>query len=205
MNSNFRNLAIWVVIVLLLVALFNLFQNPSQGRRGNEISYSEFLAGIEFGQCLRGHHRQAPHFRRLSRQDRHLQHGGSGRPEPGRAAQQKGRENHGPAARGRRPLHPGRAGQLVPDAAADRRVDLLHAPDAVGRRPRHGLRQVQGQAAYRAPGPRHLRGRGRRRRGQVRSAGDRRVSARSAEIPAPRRAHPARLPAGRPPGHRQDA
>jgi cell division protease FtsH len=49
MNSNFRNLAIWVVIVLLLMALFNLFQNPSQGRRGNEISYSEFLAGVDSG------------------------------------------------------------------------------------------------------------------------------------------------------------
>ena len=49
MNSNFRNLAIWVVIGLLLVALFNLFQGPGQGRRGNEISYSEFLAGVESG------------------------------------------------------------------------------------------------------------------------------------------------------------
>src|SRR5947207_9574137 len=49
MNSNFRNLAIWVVIGLLLMALFNLFQNPSQGRRGNEISYSDFLAGVDAG------------------------------------------------------------------------------------------------------------------------------------------------------------
>jgi cell division protease FtsH len=49
MNSNFRNLAIWVVIGLLLVALFNLFQGPGQGRRGNEISYTEFLAGVESG------------------------------------------------------------------------------------------------------------------------------------------------------------
>jgi cell division protease FtsH len=49
MNSNFRNLAIWVVIALLLVALFNLFQNPGQGRRGNEISYSDFLSGVEGG------------------------------------------------------------------------------------------------------------------------------------------------------------
>ena len=49
MNSNFRNLAIWVVIGLLLMALFNLFQNPGQGRRGNEISYSEFLSGVEAG------------------------------------------------------------------------------------------------------------------------------------------------------------
>jgi cell division protease FtsH len=49
MNSNFRNLAIWVVIGLLLMALFNLFQNPGQGRRGNEISYSDFLAGVDSG------------------------------------------------------------------------------------------------------------------------------------------------------------
>jgi len=49
MNSNFRNLAIWVVIGLLLMALFNLFQNPGQGRRGNEISYTDFLAAVEAG------------------------------------------------------------------------------------------------------------------------------------------------------------
>ena len=47
MNSNFRNFAIWVIIALLLVALFNLFQNPGQGRRANEISYSEFLNSVE--------------------------------------------------------------------------------------------------------------------------------------------------------------
>ena len=49
MNSNFRNLAIWVVIGLLLMALFNLFQNPGQTRRGNEISYTDFLAGVDSG------------------------------------------------------------------------------------------------------------------------------------------------------------
>ena len=205
MNSNFRNLAIWVVIALLLVALFNLFQNPGQSRRGNEISYSEFLAGIESGNVAEvtiAKHRISGV---LPRQERHFHHRRARRPQPCRAPEQEGREDHGPAARGRRALDPGRAGQLVPHAAADRRVDLLHAPDAVGRRPRHGLRQVQGQAADRAPGPRHVRGRGRRRRGQVRSAGDRRVPARSAEVPAPRRPHPARLPAGRPARHRQDA
>jgi len=47
MNSNFRNFAIWVFIALLLVALFNLFQNPVQSRRGNEIPYSEFLKAVE--------------------------------------------------------------------------------------------------------------------------------------------------------------
>jgi cell division protease FtsH len=47
MQSNFRNLAIWVVIALLLVALFNLFQNPAQNRRGQSITYSEFLGAVE--------------------------------------------------------------------------------------------------------------------------------------------------------------
>jgi cell division protease FtsH len=47
MNSHFRNFAIWVIIGLLLVALFNLFQNPAQGRRGNEIPYSEFLHAVD--------------------------------------------------------------------------------------------------------------------------------------------------------------
>jgi cell division protease FtsH len=49
MNSNFRNLAIWVVIGLLLMALFNLFQNPGQGRGRNEVRYTDFLAAVESG------------------------------------------------------------------------------------------------------------------------------------------------------------
>ncbi|MFV0296570.1 MAG: ATP-dependent zinc metalloprotease FtsH [Hyphomicrobiaceae bacterium] len=49
MNSHFRNFAIWVVIGLLLFALFNLFQNPAQSRRANEISYSEFMSQVKGG------------------------------------------------------------------------------------------------------------------------------------------------------------
>jgi cell division protease FtsH len=50
MNSSFRNLAIWVVIALLLVALFNLCPGGARrGARGDEISYSEFLSGVESG------------------------------------------------------------------------------------------------------------------------------------------------------------
>ncbi len=47
MNSNFRNFAIWIIIGLLLVALFNLFQNPNQRARANEITYSQFLGEVE--------------------------------------------------------------------------------------------------------------------------------------------------------------
>jgi cell division protease FtsH len=47
MNSNFRNFAIWVIIALLLVALFNLFQNPAQNQRGTELAYSDFLDSVK--------------------------------------------------------------------------------------------------------------------------------------------------------------
>ena len=48
MNSNFRNFAIWVIIILLLVALFNLFKKPgADERQANEVAYSEFLNNVE--------------------------------------------------------------------------------------------------------------------------------------------------------------
>ena len=37
MNQNFRNFALWAVILLLLVALFNLFQNPTGQPGAQEI------------------------------------------------------------------------------------------------------------------------------------------------------------------------
>jgi cell division protease FtsH len=49
MNSNFQKLAIWVAVLVLLAALFNLFNNPAQTRRGSEISYSEFLSAVDAG------------------------------------------------------------------------------------------------------------------------------------------------------------
>jgi cell division protease FtsH len=59
MNQQFRNFAVWVIIALLLIALFNLFQNPVQNRSRNEISYSELLQGVEAGNVsevtIRGH------------------------------------------------------------------------------------------------------------------------------------------------------
>jgi cell division protease FtsH len=49
MNANFRNFALWVIIGLLLIALFNLFQNPGRQTNGLEIPYSQFLADIDQG------------------------------------------------------------------------------------------------------------------------------------------------------------
>ena len=50
MNNFGKNLILWVIIGLLLVALFNLFQQPS-GRDGqSSIPYSTFLADVQVGQ-----------------------------------------------------------------------------------------------------------------------------------------------------------
>jgi len=49
MNANFRNFAVWVIIGLLLIALFNLFQNPGPRTAGQDIAYSQFLADVDTG------------------------------------------------------------------------------------------------------------------------------------------------------------
>ncbi len=49
MNSNFQKLAIWVAMLVLLAALFNMFSDRPDARRGAEISYSEFLASVDSG------------------------------------------------------------------------------------------------------------------------------------------------------------
>ncbi len=49
MNSNLQKLLIWGGILVLLVLLFNVVNNPAQTRRGTEISYSEFLNHVDSG------------------------------------------------------------------------------------------------------------------------------------------------------------
>ncbi|SDR32931.1 ATP-dependent zinc metalloprotease FtsH [Pseudovibrio sp. Tun.PSC04-5.I4] len=49
MNTNFRNFALWVIIGLLLIALFQLFQNPTSRSNTNEIAYSQFVSQAEQG------------------------------------------------------------------------------------------------------------------------------------------------------------
>jgi len=44
---NLRNLLIWGIVLLLLVALFNLLQGPPQAANANQISYSQFLDQVE--------------------------------------------------------------------------------------------------------------------------------------------------------------
>lgn len=49
MNANLRNFALWVIIVLLLLALFTLFQNPGQRASSTDISFSQLLTEVDQG------------------------------------------------------------------------------------------------------------------------------------------------------------
>src|SRR3954469_21986648 len=49
MNANLRNFALWVIIVLFLLALFTLFQNPSQRQSSHDITFSQLLTDVDAG------------------------------------------------------------------------------------------------------------------------------------------------------------
>src|ERR1041384_530240 len=49
MNANLRNFALWVIIVLLLLALFTLFQNPGTRSSAADISFSQLLTEVDNG------------------------------------------------------------------------------------------------------------------------------------------------------------
>ena len=49
MNSNIQKLAIWVALLVLAAALFNIFNSPGRANRGPMIGYSEFLNNVQSG------------------------------------------------------------------------------------------------------------------------------------------------------------
>jgi cell division protease FtsH len=49
MIIRFRNIAVGVIVVLLLLALFTLFQTPEQRAAVPQISFSEFLTHVDQG------------------------------------------------------------------------------------------------------------------------------------------------------------
>ena len=52
MNNFGKNIAVWVIISLVLVAIFNVFQGGSSKSQGNVIAYSDFLKRVNSGICL---------------------------------------------------------------------------------------------------------------------------------------------------------
>ena len=49
---NLKNLMMWGLIVLLVVGLFNLFQNPNQKPISDKIAFSTFLENVEEGRVV---------------------------------------------------------------------------------------------------------------------------------------------------------
>ena len=49
MNPNYRNFALWAIIALMLVALFNMFQAPSDTATARDVSYTQFLQDVANG------------------------------------------------------------------------------------------------------------------------------------------------------------
>ncbi|HBN21799.1 MAG TPA: cell division protein FtsH, partial [Holosporales bacterium] len=50
MNSNNRNLILWVIIGLFILALYNMFQTGSDRVEGKPLAYSEFVKSVESNQ-----------------------------------------------------------------------------------------------------------------------------------------------------------
>ncbi len=48
--GNARNFAFWIVLFLLILALFNLFSNNQAGVASQSVNYSEFIAAVEGGE-----------------------------------------------------------------------------------------------------------------------------------------------------------
>ena len=48
MNQFYKNLALWLVIGLILIALFNVFNKPQTSQ--SEVVFSEFMNEVENGQ-----------------------------------------------------------------------------------------------------------------------------------------------------------
>ena len=49
MKNFSKNIILWIIIGLLLVALFNLFQGTTSNRSSAVISFSDFIAATESG------------------------------------------------------------------------------------------------------------------------------------------------------------
>ena len=51
---NLKNLAMWGIIVLLSVGLFNMFQNPNEmGTPKTKVAFSEFLSEVDLGNVIK--------------------------------------------------------------------------------------------------------------------------------------------------------
>ena len=51
---NIKNIAMWAIIVLLTIGLYNMFKNPQPSTlEGNKVIFSEFLTSVENGEVVK--------------------------------------------------------------------------------------------------------------------------------------------------------
>ncbi len=52
---NFKNLAMWAIIVFLTIGLYNMFKGPQANnlKGGNKIIFSEFLTAVDNGEIVK--------------------------------------------------------------------------------------------------------------------------------------------------------
>ena len=51
---NFKNLAMWAIIVFLTIGLYNMFKNPQANNSGsNKIIFSDFLESVDNGEVVK--------------------------------------------------------------------------------------------------------------------------------------------------------
>ena len=50
---NLKNLMMWGLIVLLVVGLFQLFQNPKKSMVSEKVSFSSFLKNLDDGRIVK--------------------------------------------------------------------------------------------------------------------------------------------------------
>ncbi|MCK7467996.1 MAG: hypothetical protein MZU91_07655 [Desulfosudis oleivorans] len=130
LNPFYKNLALWLVITLMMVMLYNLFSQ--QHLSESTLNYSQFLSMVNEDRVAEVVHPGQGALRH-GRQPRPLQGLRPAGPGADRPAAAEARR-HQRQARERVALVHVAAGVLVPDAGADRGLGLLHAPDAVRRR-----------------------------------------------------------------------
>ena len=99
MNANLRNFALWVIIVLLLLALFTVFQNPGQRSVTQDISFSQLLNDVDQGK-VRDVVIQGPEIHGTYTDGRGFNTYAPNDPDAGAAALRKGRDHYRTSASG---------------------------------------------------------------------------------------------------------
>ena len=130
MNPNYRNLALWAIIAVLLIALFNLFQTPQTRGASSEVAYSQFLQDVAAGRVKTVTIAGARISGTYTDSSDRLPDLFAGRPVAGFAAAGQERHHQCPARNRRLQLAVRLSDLLAADDPDHRRLDLLHAPDA---------------------------------------------------------------------------